>query len=131
MTQEEKAKAYDIALARAREIHRNEDDKVKDMEFLFPELKEDEDERMRNVAINACKYMVDNFENSTKQYEDAITWLEKQKPVIAESEKWLIDETLYLLDEFQQSNRCCSENELQNSVSCMDWLKSLKQRMGG
>ena len=42
MTREEKAKAYDIALARAREIHRNEDDKVKDMEFLFPELKESE-----------------------------------------------------------------------------------------
>jgi hypothetical protein len=45
----------------------------------------DEDERMRNAAINACKYMVDNFENSTKQYEDAIIWLEKQgeqKPTI-------------------------------------------------
>ena len=25
-----------------------------------------EDERMKNVAIDACKYMVDNFENSTK-----------------------------------------------------------------
>lgn len=35
-------------------------------------------EKMRNAAIQACQYMVDNFENSTKQYEDAIVWLEKQ-----------------------------------------------------
>ena len=39
---------------------------------------ESEDEKMRKVAIRACKYMVDNFENSTKDYEDAIDWLEKQ-----------------------------------------------------
>ena len=35
----------------------------------------EEDGKMLNSAIYACKYMVDNFENSTKQYEDAITWL--------------------------------------------------------
>ncbi len=53
--------------------------RVEDLENVLTELKDsDEDERMRNIAIDACKYMVDNFENSTKQYEDAIAWLEKQ-----------------------------------------------------
>ena len=48
-------------------------------ENIFPELSESEDERIRNAAIRACKYMVDNFENSTKDYADAIAWLEKLK----------------------------------------------------
>ena len=49
------------------------------LRLLIPELKESEDERMKNAAIRACKYMIDNFENSTKDYEDAVAWLEKQK----------------------------------------------------
>ena len=32
-------KKYKDALAKAREIHRNEDEKRSDMEWLFPELK--------------------------------------------------------------------------------------------
>ena len=100
----------------------------------FPELQVSEDERIRKWLLDFVQGLPDegldfHFYNLTK--EEVLAWLEKQKPVIAESEKWLIDETLYFLDEFQQSNRYCSENELQNSVSCMDWLKSLKQRMGG
>ena len=82
-TIEEKARAYDEALDRAESIY-NEiaipSATTKGIcTYIFPELKENGDERMRNTAINACKYMVDNFENSTKQYEDAIAWLEKHK----------------------------------------------------
>ena len=81
MTIEEKAKAYDKALESIKELYSKGSRVVvskEEFETIFPELTDSEDERMRNIAINACKYMVDNFENSTKQYEDAITWLEKQ-----------------------------------------------------
>ena len=40
----------------------------------------EEDEKMRKAAIEACKYMVDNFENSTQRYEEALAWLKKQRP---------------------------------------------------
>lgn len=72
---------YEQALERARNIRFGNPQSATAntvCEEIFPELKESEDEKMLNVAINACKYMVDNFENSTKQYENCIAWLEKQ-----------------------------------------------------
>lgn len=72
-------KKYEDSLLRAIVAHKDEDRHLKaTLEGIFPELKKYEDEWMCNVAINACKYMMENFENSTKQYEDAIAWLEKQ-----------------------------------------------------
>lgn len=44
-------KTYKEALSRAREIHRNEDEKRRDMEWLFPEIKESEDERIKKEII--------------------------------------------------------------------------------
>lgn len=81
MTDKEKAIAYDKALEKMKSKLKNFKEIIiskSDIEDIFLEHVDSEDERMRNIAINACKYMVDNFENSTKQYEDAITWLEKQ-----------------------------------------------------
>ena len=43
----------------------------------------------------------------------------------------MIEETLYFLREYQQSNRCKDESGMQNSISCEKWLKSLKERIGG
>jgi len=39
----------------------------------------EEDERMCNASVRACQYMVENFENSTWDYEDAIDWLKSLK----------------------------------------------------
>ena len=53
---EDKAKRYDEAIERAKKVLLDctpEERKV--VEYISPELKESEDERMRNVAINACK----------------------------------------------------------------------------
>ena len=72
---------YEQALARAREIHRNEDGKVSDMEWLFPELKESKDEEIRNaicIALSLDKAK-DYLKSWDITYEDAIAWLEKQK----------------------------------------------------
>ena len=96
MTQEEKAKAYDKAIGRAKEsYHRFEGktvhyDLVKlDLEDMFPELKESEDERIRKKLIS----LVENWKiyNPKSPFDDypvytsdkntvdkILAWLEKQ-----------------------------------------------------
>lgn len=39
----------------------------------------EDDERMCNSSIRACQYMVEHFENSTKDCEDSIDWLKSLK----------------------------------------------------
>ena len=69
-------KAYKQALEMAREIHRNEYGKRFDMERLFPELKESEDERIRKDLIAIFKGEIPyTSEEDAKRY---IVWLEKQ-----------------------------------------------------
>ena len=72
-------KAYKNALAHAREIHRNEDEKRRDMEWLFPELKESEDERIRKGLINYFNHHKNgiNIFYGIKG-DDILAWLEKQ-----------------------------------------------------
>ena len=40
----------------------------------------EKDERCKNAAINACSQMIENYENSTRWYEDAISWLKSLRP---------------------------------------------------
>ncbi len=47
----------------------------------------------------------------------------------SEEDDTMIEETLYFLREYQQSNRCKDENGMQNSVTYEKWLKSLKDRV--
>lgn len=68
----------ELLFAKMHEAGYEWDAEKKELKKIEHKITESEDERMRNIAIYACKYMVDNFENSTKQYEDAIAWLEKQ-----------------------------------------------------
>jgi hypothetical protein len=80
MTQEEKAIRYDEALSRAKNLHKDaidmgEDIRAKQCEIIFPELKENEDERLKKTTIAFLKDFAD------KGYENAIeciAWLEKQ-----------------------------------------------------
>ena len=85
MTIEEKAKAYDEALKRAREVIKNNPDFVrvtpKLMEEIFPELEESEDERMRSQTLKVLNYYK-NEENSEgripTEINECIAWLKKQ-----------------------------------------------------
>ena len=61
MTDKEKAKAYDEALERAKamidDLRKGEDIlAVSDLEAMFPELRESEDERIRKELINFILY---------------------------------------------------------------------------
>lgn len=83
---EEKAKAYDEALARANEMIKSMTNiggvaKVDDIQHIFPELKESEDDRMvkfiKNQLFNIKKTITENYELDAKLTK-AICWLEKQ-----------------------------------------------------
>ena len=74
-------KKYKEALAHAREIHRNEDEKRRDMEWLFPELKESEDERIRkaiHIYLDWLDGRKDYQPKGDYTIKDMIAWLEKQ-----------------------------------------------------
>ena len=87
--------------------------------------------------------LIDFLENGTAKLQHDLTlyanWLKtqfptnekqgEQKPAWSEEDEEMIEETLYFIREYQQSNRCKDEAGMQNSVSCEKWLKSLKQRI--
>ena len=79
MTQEEKAKAYNKALERAKKLQETCDSTavVGWCEYIFPELKESEDEKIKKVV----KDFVENYlfwEKNDLTKEKALAWLEKQ-----------------------------------------------------
>ena len=83
LTIEQKVKAYDEALERARIACKDEDKHLQaTLKRIFPELKESGDERIRNAIYNALKYLErelswDMLYNRV-DILDAYAWLEKQ-----------------------------------------------------
>ena len=87
MTIEEKAKAYDEALERARKLYNDAitlqlEQDIKDYEQIFPELKESESERIRKGLINYFNHHKNgiNIFYGIKG-DDILAWLEKQESV--------------------------------------------------
>ena len=90
-TIEEKAKAYDEALERAKAYHRNEltGSRKEMMEYIFPQLCESEDEKIRKKLVNFLTDVKNISEDSRNSWavrkEDAkmcsifLAYLEKQK----------------------------------------------------
>ncbi len=84
MTQEEKARAYDKAIERAR-LSRLQlldiGEEATEIEYIFPELKgESEDERIRKGLIKAVSRIFEGnklFDTDVTR-EEALAWLEKQ-----------------------------------------------------
>ena len=82
---EEKAKRYDEAIAKGKQIQNTPytahwDIMKEVVEHLFPELKESEDERIRKALIKLVKKAGEGYENVIDgvSLEKAISWLEKQ-----------------------------------------------------
>ena len=77
MTIEDKAKAYDGALERAKKLHGKYCiNNV--LESLFPELKESEDEKIRKEIINYFKCQSRDEPSRKDIHNKWIVWLEKQ-----------------------------------------------------
>ena len=72
MTEKEKAKAYDKAIERAKKLYGNGI-----TEEIFPELKEDDTERIRKNCIHFLELQKQHHA-ATFEIEECIDWLEKQ-----------------------------------------------------
>ena len=84
MTQEEKARAYDEALERARKIHSEIVNNEllgfpRQIEDIFPQLRESEDERIRKELINFLRSPFIKENLTDKKVAPWIAYLEKQK----------------------------------------------------
>lgn len=87
-TIEEKARAYDEAIEAARCIYNNMKEGsnfsgMEDLEVIFPELQESEDERIKNLIYCLIRDRSDNgklLEHNGVSVEEALAWLERQKP---------------------------------------------------
>lgn len=130
MTNEEKAKRYDEAIKKLRDLHDNYDEISnlvnfkQEIEEIFPELKENEDERIRKEIIHYILYKADGV--SEEQEHSWITYLEKQKeqkPAGWNEE----DEKMRLtcIDIMEHFPRPCGE-VIGPWKDCIDWLKSLR-----
>lgn len=80
---EEKAKRYDEAIERANKLKETCDSNavVGWMEYIFPELKESEDERIRKELLEHCKNQAKPYiqtGNKCPQIQSWIAWLEAQ-----------------------------------------------------
>ena len=92
---EEKARRYDLAIEAAKRIYKNMEEGynfggMEDLEVIFPELKESEDERIRKEIISHLQYLAKYCQESIPNVDKWIDWLEKQ------GEKNLPDEHIWL-----------------------------------
>ena len=78
MTQEEKAKAYDDAIKRAKRMFSE-----KELNYLFPELAESDDEKIISAIRKAIEAKVENLGNGVTRTA-CLAWLEKQGEPIDE-----------------------------------------------
>ena len=86
MTDKEKAKAYDEALKKASDAHKDEDKHLKaTLERIFPELKESDDEKMVNFIINELTCLRTIYEEDSIRYKEltnAIDWLKIKRKTL-------------------------------------------------
>ena len=81
---EEKAKRYDEAKARMSRAYNSNRCTIDFINEIFPELKENEDERIKEEIISHLQYLSKYCSESMPNVDKWIAWLEKQgeqKPV--------------------------------------------------
>ena len=140
MTEKEKVKAYDEAIERVKKSYGNGI-----TEGIFPELKESDDEKMRNFIINELACLRATNEKDSDRYEEltnAIAWLEKQRDkdkLIQELGEYKVKYTQEVLEKYvnNMSNKDDErlrkttiaflkdfvEKGYENAVECIDWLE--------
>ena len=140
MTEKEKAKAYDEAIARVKKSYGNGI-----TEGIFPELKESDDEKMRNFIINELACLRATNEKDSDRYEEltnAIAWLEKQRDkdkLIQELGEYKVKYTQEVLEKYitSMSNKDderlrktaiaflkdFAEQGYENAVECIAWIE--------
>ena len=133
---EEKAKRYDEAIERAK-IKRDEYLRLdgpkshvpQDIENIFPELKESEDEKIRKEIINYFKCQSRDEPARKNIHNKWITWLEKQgeqNPTWSEEDEVGLGDALWVIE--RARTIALDENEMGNLWYAERWLTSLKKR---
>jgi hypothetical protein len=158
MTQEEKVKAYDEAVERARKYMAKGYDVL--MPEIFPELAESEDERIRKEMLNVFKQLDEGTTICGRNYDYAkwIAWLEKQgekKPIIkmkspeeslgisskeyndivndclygkSKSAEWSEEDDYNLQCIIAKVDSDIQKGNVGRNQELIDWLKALKER---
>ena len=130
MTTAEKARAYDEAIRKLRgmmpnweRLSYNGKTFLQDLIYIIPELAESEDEKVRKELIKHLKELSDWKEDEVipvknpSYYRQWASWLEKQKPIEwSEEDDSRYSSCLYMVE---------------RETSLYNWLKSLKERIGG
>ncbi len=142
MTENEKIKAYDKALKKASAAYKDEDRYLKaTLERIFPELKEDDDEKIKKDLIQ----WVDEFPDTIWRghyKKDIIAWLEEQgdkDKLIQELGEYKVKYTQEVLEKHITSMNNKDDERLrkntisflkefadlgyENAVECIDWLE--------
>ena len=142
MTENEKIKAYDKALKKASTAYKDEDRHLKaTLERIFPELKEDDDEKIKKDLIQ----WVDEFPDTIWRghyKKDIIAWLEEQgdkDKLIQELGEYKVKYTQEVLEKHITSMNNKDDERLrkntisflkefadlgyENAVECIDWLE--------
>lgn len=130
---EEKAKAYDEAIERAKKcLNETRDNCFVRPDIIFPELKESEGERIRKQLLNwfkSCHWYAIN--DGRLKRDDIIAWLEKQKeqepttqPAWSEEDEKLYKLSVENLTELMHR----FGEEYGKSGDCIDWFKSINDR---
>jgi hypothetical protein len=123
MTQEEKTRAYDGLLDKAKQIYNKENDVLIKhiIEGLFPELKESEDERIRKTLID---YMASVIDINGIKGETIIAWLKSLKP----QNRWNpSDEQMKALADALSLAKNCGEDSSFDLRTLYEQLKKLKE----
>jgi transposase-like protein len=140
MTQEQKAKAYDEAVKRAKELLeigvKDARDKRVVLSF-FPELKESEDEKIRKELIKHLKEGAEGYEpaGGSSDYQRWLAWLEKQNGNIGGiSPNWSEEDKAHIESILERLEGMCKKGATYTATRFavsqdIDWLKSLKGRV--
>ena len=135
-TIEEKARAYDEALSRAKkEWSNNLDNAYKNyrerLEIIFPELAESEDEKIRKALVELVKCnersgytLLNNVSTSSM-----LVWLEKQaerKLAWDEEDEENMNNILYILNQLKDTSSYEEDDIVERIIN---WIKSLKDRL--
>ena len=144
MIEKEKAEAYDKALERARAINNGKDVDVESgttiCEYIFPELKESEDEKIRKEIISILRNTY--WTSNRNRFNELVAWLEKQgdkDKLIQELGEYKVKYTQEVLEKHinSMSNKDderlrkttiaflkdFAEKGYENAVECIDWLE--------
>lgn len=126
LTIQDKAELYDKALKQIKECTPDENGFVTIYpNEIFPELKESEEERIKNEIID---YISTADDKELIPYESWIAWIEKQgeqKTTWSEDDEKTLQSIILDFKDFKHDHASCLAPHFD---ICIAWLKSLKDR---